>query len=320
MLSTTHVKTLQKQGYKIIGSHSGVKLCRWTKSMLRGRGGCYKHTFYGIASHLCMEMTPSMACANKCVFCWRHHKNPVTREWRWEQDEPHFIIDQAVAKHRQMIKSCKGIPGVVPERYEEAFQPRHCALSLVGEPIIYPEINAFLRYMHEQRISSFMVTNAQFPAEISSLVPVTQLYVSIDAGNEEDLRKIDRPLFVDFWQRFLDSIAALSAKGQRTVFRLTLVKDYNMDSVREYAELVRVGKPDFIEVKGVTFAGGGKKNMLTMENVPWHEEVVAFCKALALECNALGGDVGTYELASEHEHSCCVLIANKDKFFVDDHW
>ncbi len=30
------------QGYKIIGSHSGVKMCRWTKSMLRGRGGCYK--------------------------------------------------------------------------------------------------------------------------------------------------------------------------------------------------------------------------------------------------------------------------------------
>ncbi|KAI9542179.1 hypothetical protein NQZ68_022232 [Dissostichus eleginoides] len=59
------------QGYKLIGSHSGVKLCRWTKSMLRGRGGCYKHTFYGIESHRCMETTPSLACANKCVFCWR---------------------------------------------------------------------------------------------------------------------------------------------------------------------------------------------------------------------------------------------------------
>lgn len=66
-------KALTKQGYKLIGSHSGVKLCRWTKSMLRGRGGCYKHTFYGIASHQCMEATPSLACANKCVFCWRYN-------------------------------------------------------------------------------------------------------------------------------------------------------------------------------------------------------------------------------------------------------
>lgn len=64
-------KALTKQGYRLIGSHSGVKLCRWTKSMLRGRGGCYKHTFYGIESHRCMETTPSLACANKCVFCWR---------------------------------------------------------------------------------------------------------------------------------------------------------------------------------------------------------------------------------------------------------
>lgn len=44
--------------------------------MLRGRGGCYKHTFYGIESHRCMETTPSLACANKCVFCWRYiHPN-----------------------------------------------------------------------------------------------------------------------------------------------------------------------------------------------------------------------------------------------------
>ena len=49
-------KTLTKQGYKIIGTHSGVKLCRWTKSMLRGRGGCYKHTFYGIDSHRWIQL------------------------------------------------------------------------------------------------------------------------------------------------------------------------------------------------------------------------------------------------------------------------
>ena len=29
-------KSLTKQGYKIIGSHSGVKICRWTKAMMRG--------------------------------------------------------------------------------------------------------------------------------------------------------------------------------------------------------------------------------------------------------------------------------------------
>lgn len=59
-----------------------------------------------------------------------------------------------------------GVPGVKPERYEEGLAVKHCALSLVGEPIMYPEINAFVRLLHSHHISSFLVTNAQFPKEI----------------------------------------------------------------------------------------------------------------------------------------------------------
>ena len=219
-------------------------------------------------------------------------------------------------------KTCKGIPGVVPERFEEAFKVRHCALSLVGEPIIYPEINEFVQQLHSRSISSFMVTNAQFPDKIETLVPVTQLYVSIDAATEESLKKIDRPLFPDFWQRFLDCLKALSRKGQRTVYRLTLVKDWNMDELDDYAQLIAIGKPDFIEVKGVTFAGGGKKNQLSMANVPWHEEVIQFCNKLSEAIQKLSSDVPLphYEIASEHEHSCCILLANADKFKVDGEW
>ena len=66
MVTPKQAKSLKKEGYKIIGTHSAVKLCRWTKHQLRGRGGCYKHTFYGITSYQCMEATPSLACANKC--------------------------------------------------------------------------------------------------------------------------------------------------------------------------------------------------------------------------------------------------------------
>lgn len=45
-----------------------------------------------------------------------------------------------------------------------------------------------------------------------SLVPVTQLYVSVDASTQDSLKKIDRPLFKDFWPRFLDSLKALGEK------------------------------------------------------------------------------------------------------------
>ena len=74
-----------------------------------------------------------------------------------------------------MMAEMKGVPGVVPERLHEAFTVRHCALSLVGEPIMYPRINEMLRCLHTRLISSFMVTNAQFPERIEQLDPVTQV-------------------------------------------------------------------------------------------------------------------------------------------------
>lgn len=41
---------------------------------------------------------------------------------------------------------------------------------------------------------------------------MTQLYVSVDASTKDSLKRIDRPLFKDFWQRFLDSLRALGEK------------------------------------------------------------------------------------------------------------
>ncbi|KAG7941694.1 hypothetical protein I3843_16G057500 [Carya illinoinensis] len=306
--------SLEKQGYKIIGSHSGVKICRWTKSQLRGRGGCYKHSFYGIESHRCMEATPSLACANKCVFCWRHHTNPVGKSWQWKMDDPLEIVNTAIDLHTNMIKQMKGVPGVKMERLMEGLAPRHCALSLVGEPIMYPEINTLVNELHRRRISTFLVTNAQFPEKIEALKPVTQLYVSVDAGTKESLKAIDRPLFGDFWERFIDSLKALKEKLQRTVYRLTLVKGWNIEDIDAYSELFSIGKPDFVEIKGVTYCGSSATSKLTMENVPWHSDVKAFSEALALRSQ------GEYEVACEHVHSCCVLLANTEKFKVNGKW
>uniref|UniRef100_A0A8C3Y522 Radical SAM core domain-containing protein n=1 Tax=Catharus ustulatus TaxID=91951 RepID=A0A8C3Y522_CATUS len=256
-----------------------------------------------VLSHRCMEATPSLACANKCVFCWRHHTNPVGTEWRWKMDQPEVILQEAIEKHQNMIREFKGVSGVKAARLEEALAVKHCALSLVGEPIMYPHINRFVRLLHQHGISTFLVTNAQFPEEIRRLEPVTQLYVSVDASTKESLRRIDRPLFKDFWQRFLDSLKALAEKQQRTVYRLTLVKSWNVDELKAYADLISIGKPDFIEVKGVTYCGESSASSLTMANVPWHGEVVSFVQELARL-------LPEYGIACEHEHSNCLLMAH----------
>ncbi|GME21971.1 Radical SAM [Neofusicoccum parvum] len=304
--------SLTKQGYTIVGSHSGVKICRWTKSALRGRGSCYKFSFYGIRSHLCMETTPSLSCSNKCVFCWRHGTNPVGTTWRWVVDPPEKIFEGVTEGHYKKIKMMRGVPGVRAERFAEAMRIRHCALSLVGEPIFYPYINEFMALLHKQHISSFLVCNAQHPAQLATLKHVTQLYVSIDASNKESLRKVDRPLHRDFWERFCACLDILREKRfeQRTVFRLTLVKGFNMaDEIKGYADLVARGLPCFVEIKGVTYCGTATSAAagLTMQNVPFYAEVQEFVEALNAELNSRGLEYG---IAAEHAHSCCVLLAS----------
>ncbi|KAK4934254.1 hypothetical protein LTR28_010755 [Elasticomyces elasticus] len=216
----------------------------------------------------------------------------------------------------------RGVPGVRAERFREAMRIRHCALSLVGEPIFYPHINELLAMLHREHVSSFLVCNAQHPEQLAALGPVTQLYVSIDASNKESLRKIDRPLHRDFWERFIRCLDILREKRDthRTVFRLTLVKGFNIDEEAEgYAELVERALPSFVEIKGVTYCGTSTSSAagLTMQNVPFYEEVTAFVAALNSALNRRGLEYG---IAAEHAHSCCVLIADKKRFLKTDGW
>lgn len=57
-----------------------------------------------------------------------------------------------------------------------------------------------------------------------------------------------------------------------------------------------------------------------MQNVPWHQEVCIFAEALAqclLERSQLSF---RYSIATEHEHSCCLVMAREDKFRIDNEW
>lgn len=274
-----------------------------------------------------MEATPSLACANKCVFCWRHHKNPVGKEWRWKTDDPYYIVDMAVKLHVSMIKEAKGIPGVKEDRWKEAHTVKHCALSLVGEPIMYPRINELLGELHNRSISTFLVTNGQHPNAIDDLIPVTQLYVSIDASTPETLDAIDRPLFKDAWDRLKASLRCLKNKGQRTVARLTVVKGWNSDEVEGYAKLIALGHCSLVEVKGVTFCGKSDASNLNISNSPWHHEVISLTQNLQKALTKLRDERGDstssdqlpeYGIACAHQHSCSVLLARVDQFAVDD--
>ena len=140
--------------------------------------------------------------------------------------------------------------------------------------------------------------------------PVTQLYLSLDGSTPEGLRKLDRPLFKDYWDRFMKSLENLSKRKERTVIRITLVKGYNMEDIEGVAKLVKIAQPTFVELKGMTFSGQGCR--LSMENCPWHYEVKEYGEKLA----SLLED---YDICCEHAHSCSVLITNK-KYYINGQW
>ncbi len=311
MLNEVSFKKLEKQQYRVVGNHSAVKICGWTKNMLRGMGGCYKLKFYGIMSHQCLQMTTSLSCANRCVFCWRDYKAPVSKQWKWAIDEPQFILDNSLHAQKKLLEGFAGNPKTIMPAFEQSKTVKHVALSLTGEPIMYPRLNELLDLFNEKGISTFLVTNAQHNKELKTLHPVTQLYLSVDAPTKELLKKIDNPLFPDFWERFLDSLDATAKKPQRTCIRITMIKGLNNVLPEEYAKLILRAKADFIEVKAYMHIGASR-NRLTREHMPDHEEVVAFAKTIA-------PFLKDYELLSEHKPSRVVLFAHK-RFKQDGVW
>jgi tRNA wybutosine-synthesizing protein 1 len=311
MLTPDAKAELEKQQYRIVGEHSAVKVCGWTKNMIKGKGGCYKLKFYGIMSNQCMQMTTSISCANRCTFCWRGYKAPVSKEWKWEVDDPEMIHKGSKEAHHKLLIGFKGSDKANQRAYTQSNNIKHVALSLTGEPIFYPKINASIELFNKDGISTFMVTNGQYPEQIKNLKPVTQLYVSIDAPTKEMLKQVDVPLFKDYWERLNLSLDYLKQKKERTCVRLTVIKGMNDQHLDKYAELINRGSSDFIEVKAYMHVGPSQQR-LSRDNMPLHEEVVAFSKKLV-------EFLDDYEIVSEHIPSRVVMFAKK-KYKVDGVW
>jgi tRNA wybutosine-synthesizing protein 1 len=319
MINENSKKSLEKQHYGIVGNHSAVKICGWTKNLITNKGGCYKYKFYGIKSHKCLQMTTSLMCANRCIYCWRDYKAPISKEWKSCIDEPNFIIENSIKAQKKLLSGFGGNDKTNMKLFKESDKIEHVALSLTGEPITYPKINEIIDSFHDKKISTFLVTNAQYPDKIKNLKIVTQLYISLDAPNKELSKMIGKPLFSDYWERLLQSLDEMKKKNFRTTIRMTMIKGMNMDIkyINDFKNLILRSDADFIEVKGYMFVGSSRQR-LKKENMPYHEEIVDYCKEFIKI-------LPDYEIVNEQKPSRVVLIAKKkfkertwidfDKFF-----
>jgi len=312
-------ETLKKQHYKIVGNHSAIQICRWTKKSIRDEGVCFKEQFYGIKSHLCCQMTPAvMWCPNRCVHCWRATELTIGDEMKGKINSPKEIVDGCIEAQRKLLEGFKILPETKyktvskanMEKWKEAQEPMHFSISLSGEPTLYEKIGELIAEIRKRGKTSFLVTNGLYPKKIKELANKkqlpTQLTVSVNSPNKELYVKFHRSSKKDAWEILNKTLEILSGLGSRTVVRMNLVKDLNMEDkhVKEYAELIKKAKPKFVHVKGYMSVGFARQR-LGYERMPNHKEIKNFAKKLAKETNL--------KVLDEHERSCvCVLGKNKE--------
>jgi len=307
MVSDPKKKDLERQGYRLVGEHSAVKTCLWSKKSLRSQGVCYKQKFYGINSHRCVQMTPSLPnCTLRCEWCWRDITHTVPK-WSNKTDDSNKIIDECIKKHVKLLQGFGGYDKRDAKKYIEAQEPIHFAISLAGEPTLYPKLPELLVALRKRGISSFLVTNGTNPEMLRKLrrSPPTQLYITLPAPNKEIFERCCAPLIKDAWEKILKSLELMISmrRKTRTTMRLTLAKNVNMFYPEQYAKLIKIANPLFVEVKAYMHVGYSKKR-LSYDNMPLHSEIVSFA-------NQLAGHLGM-KIVDQQPESRVVLLMKKD--------
>ena len=292
-------KILESQKYHVVGEHSAVKACHWLKeSLVRGRE-CYKARFYGIESHRCLQMTPAVAwCQHRCVFCWRPIEHTEGMELTGEVDEPSSIVEGALNEQKRIISGYHGHEMADKEKVKEATKPKHAAISLAGEPTIYPYIDELVEEFTKRKMTTFVVTNGQNPDKIQGLNP-TQLYLSLIAYDRELYKRINVPQLKDGWERLNESLENFKDNKTRKVIRMTLVRGYNIENPEKFARLIETAEPDYIEAKGYVHVGYSRRR-LERTDMPSLEEVMSFSDRLS--------DATGYKIKDYMEDSKVVLL------------
>ena len=308
-------RVYRRQGYQLVGGHSAVKTCHWVRRSLNTGGveHCYKERFYGIPCHRCLQMTPSLGrCIQSCVFCWRATPGDLGVDWdqtlfpEAEAEEPDVIVEGCLEAHRRALSGFGGNPHVTEAILGEALRPIHAAISLEGEPTLYPRLGELVEAFFDHGFRSvFIVTNGLRPNALAGLSrEPSQLYVSVCAPDEETYRRTCRPLVPDGWSRLMETLELLGSFSCPTVLRHTLVPRLNMVDPAGYARLAERADATYLEPKAAMSVGFARRRF-GYEGMAWHSDIRVFAEALSAESG--------YRIVDEHPPSSVVLLSRLEK-------
>ena len=301
-LNKKQVEKLESSGYRFVGSHNhaAAKICHWTKQSILDKGVCYKEKFYGIESHRCLQMAPAVPnCQQKCEFCWRDLSYTQT-QWEGEYDDPKTIIDEAVKAQNNLLCGFFGNDKANKEKLEESKTPTNAAVSLAGEPMLYPEIDELIAEFNRRNFTTFVVSNGQCVDKLKNLENEPyQLYLSLDAPTKKIYNDVCQPQISEGWDNLNQSLDTLASFNSRTCIRTTCVKGRNMTNPEKYAELIKKASPDFVEIKAYMCVGSSR-HRLTPDNMPTFDEVKSFAQKIGENCGK--------KIVNESEVSRVVLL------------
>lgn len=228
---------------------------------------------------------------------------PTIKEW----DDPETIVHGCIDAQMKLISGFKGSLTTNLEKFEESEKPKHAAISLIGEPTLYPRLPELISEFHKEGMTTFLVTNGTNPDLLAEVNP-TQLYLSLAAPDRDTYYKVCNPI-QDYWDHINESLEVMRNLKCRTAIRITLVDGLNIKDPEKYAELLEKAKPNFIEVKAYMHLGFSRKR-LNRSDMPQHGAVKAFAKEIASEIS--------YKVVDEVEISRITLLANGTKLEIQE--
>jgi tRNA wybutosine-synthesizing protein 1 len=285
---------LRRQGYRLVGRHSGVKTCHWLKASLTKGEACYKEKFYGIRSHRCMQISPAVShCSNNCLYCWRILPSEGGGWWDGvglpDEDTPAEIAQGTINAHKKCVNGFKEHPSINKEMWREAMDPRHVAISLSGEPTSYSMLDGLIEEFGRRGMTTFLVTNGTNPEALGRIREPTQLYISLSSPSKGLYGRVCRPSNPRNWGKLMESLGMLRSFKCPTVIRITAVRGLNMADASGYARIIEKSAPTYVEVKAYMHVGYST-GRLSFESMPRHGEIVEFAKEIAAESGYVFGD------------------------------
>lgn len=84
-------------------------------------------------------------------------------------EKPDKIISSCIEQQKKLLSGFGGNKNTNKKRFKEAQMPKHFAISLAGEPTLYPYLGEMIQKLREKGITSFVVTNGLGPEVLMQL-------------------------------------------------------------------------------------------------------------------------------------------------------